>query len=175
MPIVKIGAAFFLVAGRAAPAVGSPDGAEWVTTEQTAGCLACHLDSPELKDSPALSIEGLPKRPEAGQSYSLTIVLNDPTLRNAGFLLSVFADGTMTGEFSADQDPIETNGSQARSTYDSSTPSSPGEASWQLIWTAPAALQTPLRFDLWGNAGNRDLSPLGDRIHHRIWQLPAAP
>jgi len=174
-PIARIGAAVVLAACSASQAFSSPDGAEWDSIDQAPGCLSCHLDSPELRDSQALSIEGLPKRPEAGQSYPLTIVLNDPALRNAGFLLSVLADNADAGEFTAIEGEIETNGAQARSTYDSSTPSSPGEARWQLTWTAPTALGEPLHFDLWGNAGNRDLSPLGDRLHHRIWQLPAAP
>ena len=125
--------------------------------------------------SQALTIEGLPQQPKAGQSYELTIVLSDPSLKNAGFLLSIVSDGARSGEFSTNDDLTETNGAQARSTWTGSAPPEAGEARWQLVWTAPAVLEGPLRFDLWGNAGNYDLSPLGDRLHHRTWQLEPGP
>lgn len=139
------------------------------------GCQQCHLGSPVLTDSQALSIEGLPEQPEPEQRYELRIILKDPALRNAGFLLSILPEGTVVGELSAVDDQTETNGAQARSTYDSSTPETPGSAGWQLIWTAPAILEQPIYFDLWGNAGNYDLSPLGDRLHHISRQLPPSP
>jgi hypothetical protein len=171
-PIALIGAALLLNTLILTSGLASPDGAAWETAETPNGCLMCHLDSPEISASEALTIEGLPKRPAAGERYELTIVLEDPTLRNAGFLLSIWADGTTTGELSANDDRVETQGAQARSTWDGSLPAAPGEARWQLVWTAPAVVDQPLSFDLWGNAGNDDLSPLGDRLHHRIWQLP---
>jgi hypothetical protein len=42
---------------------------------------------------------------------------------------------------------------------------------WTVVWTAPARAAEMIRFELWANAGNDDLSPLGDRLHHRIWQV----
>lgn len=171
-PIALIGAAFLLSTLILSSGLASPDGAAWETAEAANGCLMCHLDSPQALESEALTIEGLPKRPTAGERYELTIVLKDPTLRNAGFLLSIWADGTTTGELSATDDRVETRGAQARSTWDGSFPAAAGEARWRLAWTAPAVMDQPVRFDLWGNAGNDDLSPLGDRLHHQIWQLP---
>jgi len=170
-PIGLIGAAVVLDLLLVSAGFASPDGADWQTVNDPIGCQQCHLGSPDPADSPALSIEGLPKRPEAGQRYELTIVLNDPALRNAGFLLSILSDSAAVGVLSAIDDRTEASGAQARSTYDSSTPPEPGTASWQLVWTAPAVLDEPLVFDLWGNAGNYDLSPLGDRLHHQSWQL----
>jgi hypothetical protein len=171
-PIGPIGAAVLLTLPLAATVLASPDGAEWETASNPIACRNCHLDSPDLSQSQALSIEGLPRKPEAGRSYELTIVLRDPALENAGFLLSIRSDSAMAGELLALDKRTEVNGTQARSNYDSSSPEAPGKASWQLVWTAPDALDGPLRFDLWGNAGNYDLSPLGDRAHHRIWYLP---
>jgi len=134
--------------------------------------MQCHRDSPELPHSQALTLNGLPQRPEPGRRYELTIEIRDPALKNAGFLLTVRSDQAMAGELNSLDDRTETSGSQARSNYESSAPDSPGTASWQVVWTAPASIEGPLRFDLWANAGNYDLSPLGDRIHHRIWYLP---
>ena len=45
---------------------------------------------------------------------------------------------------------------------------------WRVTWTAPASLAGPIRFEIWANAGNDDLSPLGDRLHHRVLEIPAA-
>jgi hypothetical protein len=170
--IGQIGAAVLLTAWIATIAVASPDGAAWNTVSDPAGCMQCHRDSPDLPQSQALTLNGLPRRPVAGQRYVLTIAVRDPALKNSGFLLSVLSDEAAAGEFDSVDDRTVTNGAQARSNYDSSTPSEPGEASWRVAWTAPAAIEGPLRFDLWANAGNYDLSPLGDRLHHRIWYVP---
>jgi hypothetical protein len=150
----------------------SPDGAEWTSADQADGCRSCHLaDEPPI-ESPALALTGLPQVPEAGRDYPLTISLEDPLLRNAGFLLTVRTAGNLTGEFtSAGNARIETSGAQARSTYDGSFVETPGRAEWQLVWTAPEAFDGPLSFELWGNAGNRDLSPLDDRIYRGSWQI----
>jgi hypothetical protein len=153
-------------------AVASPDGAEWNSVSDPAGCVQCHRDSPALPQSPALTLAGLPRQPVAGQRYELTIEIRDPALKNSGFLLSILSDEASAGEFAAVDDRTETNGAQARSNYDSSMPSAPGEARWRVDWTAPAVIEGPLRFDLWANAGNYDLSPLGDRLHHRTWYVP---
>jgi hypothetical protein len=125
-----------------------------------------------LPDSEALTLAGLPDAPAPGQSYPLTVQIRDPALRNSGFLLSVLSADAAAGELRSVDERTETNGAQARSNYDSSTPEKTGEARWQIIWTAPPAIAGPLRFDLWANAGNYDLSPLGDRLHHRVWTLP---
>jgi hypothetical protein len=181
-PFERSGAAAFLFAAFAASiaagivttAAASPDGAEWNTVSESAGCLECHRDSPALPHSQALTLEGLPLRPMAGQRYELTVAVRDSALRNSGFLLSVLSDEQAAGEFDSLDGRTETNGAQARSNYDSSTPDEPGEARWRVAWTAPASIDGPLRFDLWANAGNYDLSPLGDRLHHRIWYVPLA-
>jgi hypothetical protein len=98
-------------------------------------------------------------------------VLEDPELQNAGFLLAVSAQAGPAGALGSSDERTETNGAMARSTYDGTEPAAAGRASWRLVWTAPAVVEGPLRFDLWANAGNWDLSPLGDRVHHRVWRL----
>jgi hypothetical protein len=153
-----------------APAAGAPDGAEWETAADPMGCSSCHFDSPP-PTAEALRIEGLPERIEPGRTYSLTLVLSDPALRNAGFMLSVTSQDDPAGELRAADAGTETQGALARQTRAGSVPMKPGSSRWQLDWTAPASLDSPVVFDLWANAGNDDLSPFGDTLHHRVWQI----
>lgn len=158
-----------------APAVSAPDGAEWATAADPMGCTSCHFDSPPSMSSDALVIEGLPDRVEAGRTYGLTLLLSDPAMKNAGFMLSVATNGKPAGTLSAADARTETDAAVARQTRAGSVPSGPGRSRWQLSWTAPDPIVAPIIFDLWGNAGNDDLSPFGDRLHHRVWQLAPAP
>jgi hypothetical protein len=159
--------ALLAVAGHA-----SPDGAEWESAAEPDGCRSCHLSDEAPLESSALALTGLPRVPEAGRDYPLTISLEDPLLRNAGFLLTIRAAGKQTGEFLADGDAlVATSNAQARSTYDGSFVATPGRAEWQLVWSAPEEFDGPLSFELWGNAGNRDLSPLDDRVYRGSWQF----
>jgi len=174
-------------------ATARSDGPEWEAADNPEGCRSCHLTTEPLADTgsgangdeaagrelagvavdSALSINDLPAAAEPGKTYTLTIRLEDPALRNAGFLLNVTADGKAAGELATTDARAETNGTRARSTWDGQWPEAPGLASWKLDWTAPDPVPAGLRFDLWGNAGNDDLSPLGDRIHHLTLALPA--
>jgi hypothetical protein len=133
----------------------------------TEGCTSCHLsnDTPDL--SSALTIEGLPRTFVAGRSYTLTIVLTDPALENAGFLLTLRRDDPDLGSLAATDENTEAMAGQARSTWDGSFTTLAHEARWSVVWTAPEAPGGSVSFDLWANAGNYDLSPLGDRLHHR--------
>lgn len=157
------------------PVRASPDGADWEASDTPQGCGSCHLGDPPMEPSDGLSIDGLPQDPEGGQSYELTIRLRDPALRNAGFLLRIRSDAAAAGTLGSRDNRTETDGDRARSTWDGSFPPEPGEASWTVVWTAPPSLESMLRFDLWANAGNDDLSPLGDHVHHRVWELPDGP
>jgi len=168
---MPIGAALASGALVAATGLASPDGAEWETAADPEGCQSCHLGSPDPEESPALTLEGLPERPEAGGSYTLTIVLDDPAIRNTGFLLSIGASGGAPGELSALDERVEAMGTLARSTYAGSEPAEPGRARWEVVWTMPEPIPPMFGLSLWANAGNDDLSPLGDRLHHRRWQL----
>lgn len=162
------------------PVPASPDGAEWDTATDPAGCKRCHLDSPDpIDNDAALAITGLPDAPEPGRQYRLTVVLSDPDLVTAGFLLRVRSDATEAGDAAAAgrlspaDDTTETReGTLARSTRAGSVPATAGEAAWSVDWTAPESTPSSIVFELWGNAGNDDLSPLGDHVHRRIWEIP---
>ena len=175
MPISLLGTALMLAGVSPSPVRASPDGADWTIAETPDGCRSCHLGEPAASDSTALSIEGLPKNPQAGRRYDLTVVLEDPALRYAGFLLSTSSGDGPAGAVESIDEQTEASGASARSTWEGTFPGQPGRASWRLIWTAPDEIPGMIRVSLWGNAGNDDLSPLGDRPYHRTWQIPAAP
>lgn len=152
--------------------LASPEGAEWATADKPDGCRSCHLSNDPPIDSPALSLAGLPEKPAAGRPYELAITLEDPQLKNAGFLLIIRTEGSPAGTLATSEaDRVEVNGTMARSTWAGSLVETPGLAEWHLNWTAPAEFNGALDFELWGNAGNRDLSPLEDRVYHRIWTI----
>jgi hypothetical protein len=158
-----------------APAASSsPDGADWIVAGDPEGCGACHLSESGSGTQQGLAILGLPDTLRAGDRYELTIALDDPALRNAGFLISVQNDGSAPGELSALDERVETSGAQARSTWEGSFPEKPGTARWDVLWIAPESLAGVFRFDVWANAGNDDLSPLGDTLHHRIYEIDAS-
>jgi hypothetical protein len=157
----------------AAAAVATPQGADWAVLDDPVGCCRCHLGSPDPFDSAAVWIDGLPEIIQAGQGYRLHIVIDDPALLIAGFLLEITAGNAPAGELRSIDATTETTGARARSTRAGALPQAPGSMRWTLDWTAPPAALGPVRFELWANAGNDDLSPLGDRLHHRLWQLPA--
>jgi hypothetical protein len=116
----------------------------------------------------------LPRRASPSATYALEIVLEDPALKIAGFLLEVTAADAPAGTFSSIDATTESLGARARSTRLGALPPAPGAMRWRMIWTAPASLAAPVRFEIWANAGNDDLSPLGDRLHHRVIEIPVA-
>jgi hypothetical protein len=152
----------------------SPKGAEWSVIDTPDGCGSCHLGSPDPTDSSAVSIEGLPRRARPAESYTLEIVLSDPELKIAGFLLDVSSANAPSGTLASVDATTETQGARARSTRSGNRPASAGAMRWTVVWTAPSALAGPVRFTIWANAGNDDLSPLGDRLHHHVLEIPAA-
>jgi hypothetical protein len=160
-------------------ATASPKGADWAVIEDAAGCGSCHLGapdpaaSPDATDSPGLVIEGLPPRALPGTTYALQIVLTDSALRIAGFLLEVTSDTQPSGQIASMDAATESLGARARSTRAGALPAAPGVMRWRVAWIAPQSLAGPIRFEVWANAGNDDLSPLGDRLHHRVFEIPA--
>ncbi|HEY5665524.1 MAG TPA: choice-of-anchor V domain-containing protein [Gammaproteobacteria bacterium] len=175
VPIALIGSAFILPPLGASRVYASPDEVEWETAKSPDGCRSCHLGTADAPGPAALTIEGLPSQPEPGTAYALSVILEHPALRNAGFLLSVESNDEPAGALTPTDQRAETNGSSARSTWEGSFPAEPGKARWELVWTAPDPADGPIEFSLWGNAGNDDLSPLGDHPVHRTWQIAIAP
>lgn len=173
-PIAPIGAACLGILAISPSAPASPDGAEWETAALEEGCRSCHLGAPIAEASEALSLGGLPAKLAPNTSYELSIMLEDASLENAGFLLTILTDGP-AGELSASDQRSETQGAQARSTWDGTFPAEPGKARWNLTWTTPDHVEGPVAIELWANAGNYDASPLGDSLHHRVFDIAFAP
>ena len=153
----------------------SPDGVDWAVSADADGCRSCHLGTPDAPDPALLTLDGLPGQPESGARYPLTVTLEHPGLRNAGFLLTVESNDGPAGSLAATDRRAETSGARARSTWEGSFPREPAKARWELVWTAPEPADGPIVFSLWGNAGNDDLSPLGDHPVHRTWRIATAP
>lgn len=175
MPIALIGTALMLPPLWPSPVNASPDGVDWEVSADAEGCRSCHLGSAEAPDTATLTIDGLPRQPEAGVRYELTVTLAHPALRNAGFLLTVESNDEPAGSLAPTDQRTETSGARARSTWEGSFPREPGRARWALVWTAPEPTDGPIVFSLWGNAGNDDLSPLGDQAVNRTWRVANQP
>lgn len=174
-------AALYVAAGVGAICLGGlrahalPDGAPWEAALDR-GCAQCHFDAPPVVESTALALAGLPERVAPGTRYELVVRLEAAEMSNAGFLLSAWqGDKEPAGSFASVDERTAVNGAQARSTKAGAAVSA-GVAEWALEWTAPEASEDVqlVRFELWANAGNDDLSPLGDTTHTRTWRVSAA-
>ena len=168
-------AAFYVAAGVGAVCVVAlrahalPDGAPWEAALDK-GCPQCHFDAPAVEDSPALMIDGLPDSISPGARYPIVVRLTAADMRKAGFLLSAWqGQHEPAGRVAAVDERTAVNGAQARATAAGAAVTA-GAVEWALEWTAPEAPE-PVRFELWANAGNDDLSPLGDTTHRRNWRV----
>lgn len=160
-----------LAQGAVAYRTGPPAGHTGGFGEPT--CAACHWSEKDGDRVPAALTVEAPARYERGATYELTVRLDDPALRAAGFQLSArFAEGTAAGAQAGDLAALDSTvlvvTTRAGVSYASHTaagtlPEREGEASWVVRWTAPAA--GAVVFHASANAANDDASPLGDRIH----------
>ena len=153
-----------LLVAYAAPAWAFPDGAPWEVA-RAEGCVTCHFDSLPAEDAPALTLEGLPPRVNAGAAYDLTLRLADRAMARAGFLISAWQGEAGAGRFRGAEGRTEAYGAMARSTLAGSAPEPAGQAAWRLTWIAPARLEPPVVFEIWANAANGDDSPFEDRTY----------
>jgi hypothetical protein len=147
-----------------------PDGAPWgaANPDGAQHCATCHFDAEPVRDSAALSLEGLPARAVPGTSYSLEILFKDPRIVVAGFQLLARARGTDAGTFSSKENGVEFTGAAIRS---SAKRVNDNGVSWTVQWRAPDNMVSPITFYLAASAANDDGSPFGDRIHYRNYQL----
>ncbi len=139
-------------------------------------CHRCHFDHPLNADSESLRLDGLPGSYAPGARYTLTIRLADEALRRAGFQMAArFVDGPAAGSQAGELLAPDTNvrvrtaasGVQyAHHSQAGSQPSTPGVASWSVVWRAPQGGENaPVAIHLVANAANGDDSEFGDRVH----------
>jgi len=159
-------------------------------------CTVCHSSNPVNAPGGALSISGLPTGTgwTPGQTYPLTVTITRTGQRVFGFQLSAVSDaanqqaGALTPGNSRTK-IICGGGTPARSTvqvncstagaiqYAEHVDARVVTNTYSVNWTAPSSASFgTVRFNLAGNAGNGDLTDLGDFIYTRVDRVdPAAP
>ncbi|HUG40362.1 MAG TPA: choice-of-anchor V domain-containing protein [Longimicrobiales bacterium] len=178
---MRRGLAAALVAGAALSA--SPPAAGAYRTGPPAGhtggfgeptCTACHWGEKGAAEAiHALTVE-VPASYRPGEVHQITVVLQDPGLRAAGFQLSArFRGGEnagrQAGSLAASDSTVAvvTGGSgvaYASHSAAGTTPRREGKAAWVVRWTAPREGGVVV-FHAAANAANDDASEFGDRIH----------
>lgn len=136
-------------------------------------CQACHDDVPPNAGDGKLRFTGVPQEPEPGRTYEITLLLDDPGLRAAGFQLSArFADGRQAGTLAATPDDhgrvdvtVYRETAYAHHLYDGTEVVERGRARWTVLWTAPHSIPGDILFSAASVAADNDLSSLGDRVY----------
>lgn len=141
-------------------------------------CHACHGDMPLNGGPGTLRLAGLPKTYEPGARYTLTVSLNQPDVRRAGFQLAARRRDrgsddapSQAGRLAAVDDRatiVETADpavQYAQHTEAGSRLEMPGHAQWTVEWWAPTEDAGDVIFHLVGNAANDDDSEFGDQIY----------
>lgn len=125
-------------------AEGAPPGFTGGFTEQS--CDACHFHAAPNAGPGKLTIEGVPDRFVAGQTYRVTIALTQPDMKLAGFQLSARFkdDGAQAGELAKQPESdtrvgieTQTGVQYASQRRDGAPIMAPNESRWTLLWTAP--------------------------------------
>lgn len=147
-----------------------PEGAPWGAANPGAeeSCSSCHFGSEPVMNSAALIISGLPETPAAGISYPLIIEFASPDAVVSGFQLIAAANDANGGSFQSEDENIEYVGEVVRSTSASTVAD---KVSWSVFWIAPEVVSLPVIFYLAASASNDDLSPFGDTIHYRSYEI----
>ena len=152
-------------------AEGAPPGFTGGFTEQS--CDACHFHAAPNAGPGQLTIDGVPDRFVAGQSYRITIALTQPGMKLAGFQLAARFkdDGGQAGTFAKESETdvrvgVETqSGVQyAGQRRDGATVVTPNESRWTMMWTAPSSTRTVV-FHVAANAANGDERADGDYVY----------
>ena len=130
-----------------APALGVSTGPPWENGGKLVvetGCTCHGGGSPS--NNVVVSISGVPRSYDLGQSYNFTISLQDAVNSAGGFMLWDYNSGTLTpgdGSHAVSEEP----GAVSQS--------APGN-DWVVTWTAPAEDIGSISFQLVGNAVNGD-------------------
>lgn len=142
--------------------------------ELTCGTSDCHNNTP---NSGIGSVSIAFSDPEMvyvpGNTYTLTVVVNDETQTRFGFeLTSLTGANTQAGTFaeiSGGSDlsfPVNTNGRLYTSHHNASA-----TKVWNISWTAPITDVGPVTFYAGGNAANNNDQSSGDHIYTSTLQI----
>ena len=136
-------------------------------------CTECHAGGSGMTQQASVEIDGLPRLYEPGVTYPLTIRVQHPAMRRAGFQLTARvaegeAEGTQAGAFSVMTAGIvirQADDGVSYAQHNSAARMDPGTAAeWQVMWTAPAEECESIVFHVAANAADGDDSPFGDDI-----------
>lgn len=137
-----------------------------------ANCTQCHIGNRVNGGNGGLQISGAPAFYNPGQTYPLTVTLDDPGQAIWGFELVALrtADDGNAGNLAPANGLVQTSVDgagrvYAKQTQNGSFPGTVGPVSWTVNWTAPAAGSGSVAFYAAGNAGNRNGSTTGDFIY----------
>ncbi|MBI4750139.1 MAG: hypothetical protein HY774_16760 [Acidobacteria bacterium] len=154
---------------------GGPDPGYTSAPGDLGSCVSCH-DSFELNSgSGVVTLTGVPQMYQPGQTYPLTLTVQQAGRQRWGFQLTAVAStGETAGTFVV-TDPINT---QLRSTtFDQITRTyiehtqtgtfagTPRMGRWTFSWTAPAQDRGSVSFYFTGNAANNDTTNQQDFIY----------
>jgi hypothetical protein len=161
--------ALMLVAGSAlAYSGGPPDGRTGAPGEGT--CVMCHSTFPLNSGSGMISLAGLPTAYAPGESYDLTLTVEDPDASRWGFELTVLDDaGDALGTLVATDGGTQLSSSSGRDYLKQNSsgtyPGTSGSASWSFRWTAPPTGAGNMNLYAAGNGANNNGGSSGDRIY----------
>ena len=148
-------------------------------------CTACHSSFPVNSGNGALALQGLPLLYDAGETYLLTIHLEDPGQKRWGFEMTVIHpdDGLEAGSLiPVDDTYVQLSpGSGTERDYVkhrlAGTFPNTNSADWQVWWVAPQPGEGPASFYVAGNAANNNDNQSLDYIYtidRSVAPMPAA-
>ncbi len=128
----------------AAPAYGNSQGPPWMHNDRIIpeeGC-SCHGAGGSPSSEIILSISGVPRTYETGETYNLTIKLTHASYSSGGFMIWDYAAGTFAVSDGTKEVP-DSGGAISHN--------APGN-DWIVPWTAPTEDSGDVHFSLAGNA-----------------------
>jgi hypothetical protein len=138
-------------------------------------CVDCHDTFEHVNVGPgSVRINGVPETYQPGQSYTLSITIQDPSRQRWGFqMTAIDKDGLRAGTLSpvGGDTKIAMGGTGVLNrqyithTLNGTFPGTPLGHTWQVQWTAPNTDIGTVRFYVAGNAANGDGTNQGDYIY----------
>ena len=129
-------------------------------------CGQCHGGN--SNPGAGMSLSGLPTAYYPGQTYSLTLSINNPTNTNGFQITSLDASNGAAGSFASGAGSNSYT-SGGRSYLEHNSPSNSG--SWTFNWTAPSTNAGTVTFYASGNAANGNGNTSGDVIYKQEFNL----
>ncbi|HEX9793666.1 MAG TPA: choice-of-anchor V domain-containing protein [Planctomycetota bacterium] len=133
-------------------------------------CTACHAGTAN-SGAGSMAISGVPATYLPGQTYTVTVTVDDPSASRWGFEMTAIDDfGAQGGSFSAaGQNTLQVSSSGGfqyiKHTTAGTFPGTAGPRSWTFEWTAPVTGREAVNFYAAGNAANNNSNITGDEIY----------